>query len=93
MQGLVVKLRGELNALKSGSGIHTIREEPPSPTKGATPASPAMLELQDRFADLSQKYAKLTAELAKNGGSASPANGRTPGSSLSPEDFAAAVEP
>lgn len=94
VQNLVVKLRAELNALKSGNNaMKSISEEPPSsPIKSSNAASPAMLELQDRFADLSQKYAKLTAEMAKRGDSSS-SNRSTTKSSLSPEDFAAAVEP
>lgn len=101
LQALVVKLRAELASLRSGN-MDVITEERSNGLGGlpSTISSNAeVLQLQDRFAELSQKYAKLTAEMAKHRApsrSSTPtpgANGRAPRSSLSPEDFAAAVEP
>lgn len=85
LQRTILRLRGELGALKGGEGVAsmgTISEE------GRTAAGSSR-ELQNKYSDLTQRYAQLTADLAKAqlGASASSST------SLSREDFAKAVEP
>ena len=84
LQRTILRLRGELGALKGGEGaasMGTIGEE------GRTAGSSR--ELQDKYSDLTQRYAQLTADLAK----AHLGTSGSSSSSLSREDFAKAVEP
>lgn len=87
LQHLVTKLRAEMASLKSGHPMPAISEEP-SKRISASLSSPAdQLKLQEQLAELSTRYAKVTAELAK-------AQQESSGPSrMSAESFAAAVEP
>ncbi|KAH8921467.1 kinesin-domain-containing protein [Atractiella rhizophila] len=102
LQKVVLKLREELASIRNGggSGLRTINEEGifgHVGSGGGGADSGAMLELQEQYSELSQKYAKMTAELTKAqaaahsnlGGGASGAIGHH----LTPEAFEQAVAP
>jgi chromosome segregation ATPase len=80
LQNLVIKLRGELTSLRGGNApMRTITEE----TRSTNSANTAReLELQKDNAELSQKYAAMTAELTKFRQQGNPR-----------EEFANAVKP
>jgi predicted nucleic acid-binding Zn-ribbon protein len=84
LQNLVVKLRGELASLRNGNTpMRTITEE----RRASMPANDSkLLELQQDHAELSQKYAVLTAEVTKY-------RQHTQAAGLSPDEFAKTVEP
>ncbi|BGP45900.1 hypothetical protein JCM10450v2_001735 [Rhodotorula kratochvilovae] len=82
LQRTILKLRGELTAIKAGDGAALARR---SVDLTSTAGGPAEAELQ-------QKIAQLTAELAV-AQSALPGSPTTPSTPLSRDQFAAAVEP
>lgn len=99
LQNMVTKLRSEVKALReaTSNGIHAVGTNGAGPAVAAAIASGDygretdlehhLLELQDSYAGLSQRYAKLTAELAKY----QPLNGVH--EAAQQQSFAEAVEP
>ncbi|KAL8281012.1 hypothetical protein RQP46_006691 [Phenoliferia psychrophenolica] len=101
LQRTITKLRGEMGQLRSGPGVEGLGMGPIAEESGGNSAhhspsnarSPRMVSadvaLQDRYSDLTQRYAQLTADLAKAQAHAAA----TSSSSLSRDEFAKAVEP
>jgi hypothetical protein len=77
-----------MSALRSndGSSVHPVVEEGHKNANGN--GNGTTRELQDKYSDLTQRFAQLTAELARSQAGAAASH-----SSLSREDFANAVEP
>ena len=83
----MTRLRGELTALRNGSSMPPILEEMgglKSPRLGSTVSDGEVLDLKDRYSELSTRYAKLTADLAK---------AQSTPQTMSTESFTLAVEP
>lgn len=91
LQRTILQLRGELGSVRSGEGAGGIGlgMGPIAEEGSRRSADGGSRELQDRYSDLTQKYAQLTAELA----TAKLATSSTSSSSLSRDEFAKAVEP
>ena len=88
LRQVVVRLRGEMAAIRNGSSMPSITEEdgtrPPMSHSLAGISTDGMIDLGQQYSDLSIRYAKVTAELAK---------AQLSSRNSSAENFAAAVEP